>query len=705
MVYPIVTEIKDPDELFGALLTRVSENKNIDISALKKAYRIAAIAHMGQFRSSNVPYILHPLYVAYTVADLHMDTVTIVSALLHDTLEDTQLTYDKVSRLFSPKVADMVQALTKLEIIENDHLISDEKIYSENYRNLLCAVSKDIRVIIIKIADRLHNMETLQYIANEKKRKRIAKETLEVHVALSERIGLNTIKSRLQELVFKELYPKERQYILQKIDKVKQKTQSSIINIIERLQKCLSEKQVDYIKVDGREKTAFSAWEKTKSKKTNLEELSDIFAFRVTVKATEDCYKALYAIHSEYRAVHSELKDYISSPKSNGYQAIHTILHNKKGRIEVQIKTFEMHNIAGYGLAAHWRYKQQIESSNLVKHFNWINEVIRILQKSTLPEDILEGNALNVNYEQVYCYNKSGEIILLPQGSTALDYAFFIDKKTGLMCKSLFVNDQAADQSTKLTNGDKVEVIISEKVQASKLWLEVLKTEYAKDIIKDYFRNLEKSYANASLKEKNKYQHLLQNHNDILQSTKISKFIYTIHNFVSKIPISLSKILKPKQNSDFNDKQHTDINLRKKDFMLCELCMPLPNDKIIVSGNDNTIIHRIECINKNPQIKIIQNIDYDFSIQKTLYSELIIVLKNEIGALQAFLAIASHHSIMIESFQTLRSYDGFTECAIRLKMTNTKSFNKFWRQTEHLNSLHSITRCIKTAPNKKPLHN
>ena len=344
------------------LLEQVKVNPIIDTDLIQKAFEIAYEAHKGQYRASNEPYIIHPLEVAKIVADLNMDTSTIVTALLHDTIEDTSLTYKEIQNCFDEKIATMVQGISKLTTIESKNaILNSEEKKVEDYRSLMCAVSKDIRVLIVKLADRLHNMRTLHCIKDASKRRRIANETMDIHSALAERIGIHSFKNELQDLAFAELYPKDKLSIERQLNFIRKDGTSLVQNIINELKDALSEPDIGLIDITGREKKLCSIWRKIQNKKLSFENLSDVFAFRVIVEDVKSCYNVLCAIHSIDHMVPGGFKDYISTPKTNGYKSLHTIIIGpKNNRIEIQIRTDEMHKIAEFGVAAHWHYKQQI---------------------------------------------------------------------------------------------------------------------------------------------------------------------------------------------------------------------------------------------------------------------------------------------------------------------------------------------------------
>ena len=373
-----------------------------DVSRIEEAIDYAKTMHEGQTRSSGEPYYTHPVEVAGILAEMKMDPATLITAILHDTIEDTEATYESVEERFGTEVADLVDGVSKLTRIESK---TTEGKQAENFRKLLLAMSEDIRVLIVKLADRLHNMRTIDGIKKPEKRRRIALETLEIYVPLAERIGVHKIKGELEDLAFSELNPEARESITNRLSFLRKEGTDVVDQIIDELQKLFDEARIE-AEITGREKTRYSIWKKMQRKNVAFEQLSDIMAFRIVVKNIEQCYMVLGLIHSRYPSVPGRFKDYISTPKPNGYRSIHTtVMGPARQRIEIQIRTTEMHYQADMGVAAHWAYKEgKPPSYKDVKNYRWLRELLEILEQEQQPEDFWENTKLELFQDHVYVF-------------------------------------------------------------------------------------------------------------------------------------------------------------------------------------------------------------------------------------------------------------------------------------------------------------
>ena len=408
------------------LVERVkSYDPDADEEMLNRAYVYAMKAHGSQKRASGDPYFSHPVEVAYMLTDaLKLDTASIATALLHDTVEDTEATLEDIAKYFGKEVAGLVDGVTKLTRIETK---SENAKQAENFRKLLVAMSEDLRVLMVKLADRLHNMRTLKYIKTPEKRQRIARETLDIYATLAERIGVRKIKEELQDLAFAELYSEARESIMKRLDYLREQDKAIVGKTEKHLNKTLQEAGIANAAVVGREKRPYSIWKKMETKNVSFEQLSDIIAFRIITEAVPECYQVLGAIHSAYHTIPGHFKDYISTPKNNGYKSLHTaVIGPGQHRIEVQIRTKEMHDIAEYGVAAHWSYKQRRDYNKDGKQYRWIRELLEILEKSSNPEEFLEHTKLEMYHDQVFCFTPKGDIIALPRGATPVDFAYAV---------------------------------------------------------------------------------------------------------------------------------------------------------------------------------------------------------------------------------------------------------------------------------------
>ena len=466
-------------------------NPGLDPTPIESAIEYAKKMHEGQTRSSGEPYYTHPVEVAGILADMKMDIGTILTAILHDTIEDTPATYDDIKEKFGKDVADLVDGVSKLTRIESKTLEGKQ---AENFRKLLLAMSEDIRVLLVKLADRLHNMRTIDGIKKPEKRRRIALETLEIYAPLAERVGVHAIKSELEDLAFSVLNPEARESISNRLSFLRKEDSSVVDKIILELQKLLADSDI-VADISGREKTGYSIWKKMQRKNVAFEQLSDIMAFRIVVDTIEQCYIVLGLIHSRYHSVPGRFKDYISTPKPNGYRSIHTtVMGPARQRVEIQIRTQEMHYQADMGVAAHWAYKGgELPSLKDVKKYRWLRELLEILEQEQRPEDFWENTKLELFQDQVYAFTPKGDLIELPSGATPIDFAYAIHSDIGDKCVGAKINGRIAPLNSKLANGDQVEIITAKTQQPSPTWERFVVTGKARSHIRKFIRNQQRA--------------------------------------------------------------------------------------------------------------------------------------------------------------------------------------------------------------------
>jgi GTP pyrophosphokinase len=443
-----------------------SYNPYADEHLLNRAYIFALRAHGAQQRANGDPYFSHPLEVAGILADYKLDINTIVASLLHDTIEDTDITLDDITLFFGLDVARLVDGVTKLNRIE---LRSEHYTEAENFRKLVLAMSQDIRVLLVKLADRLHNMRTLSHIKDKPKRHRIARETLDIFVPLCERIGMRALKSELEDIAFAELQPHCRNFILQRLGIWRKQGEYLLPLIINDIRNTLLEHNL-VADLSGREKTPFSIWQKMRRHDRSFEQLSDIMAFRVIVDSVEECYRALGIIHSSYPVIPQRFKDYISVPKPNGYRSLHTdVIGPQNHRIEIQIRTHDMHEVAELGVAAHWQYKNNDKKVDASKYI-WLRNLLDILENAGSVGDFLENAKLQMYNEEILCFTPKGDLIALPCGATVLDFAYAVHSEVGDHCVGGKINGKIRTLRTILRNGDQVEVMTSLAQKPSPTW-------------------------------------------------------------------------------------------------------------------------------------------------------------------------------------------------------------------------------------------
>tara|TARA_B100000700_G_scaffold319805_1_gene415758 strand:+ start:22 stop:1770 length:1749 start_codon:yes stop_codon:yes gene_type:complete len=463
-----------------------SYNKFLNPETLSKAYDFALKAHKTQKRDEGVPYIVHPLAVADILSDLKLDSATIATGLLHDTIEDTEATYETIREEFGSEVADLVDGVTKISQFQKK---AGENSIAENFRKLILATSKDIRVLLVKIADRLHNMRTIKFVKDKDKQIRKAKETMEIYAPLADRMGMNRIRDELEDLSFQVLNNEARELIKKRLDEIKEDRTNSFKSISFDFTDLLNQNKIKS-EIFGREKTPFSIWRKIQKKRVSLEQITDIIGFRIILNTVEDCYKALGIFHSKYNCIPGKFKDYISSPKINKYQSLHTaIIGPNKRPIEIQIRTMPMHEFAERGVASHWKYKSSEKFNSLTwKEYDWLKDLVEILEKNQNPEHYFEYTKLQMFQENVFCFTPKGSIIKLPKDATPIDFAYAVHTKIGDSAIGCLINGREDQLQSNLKNGDIVEIITSKKVSPSLHWLPLTKTGKARAAIRRYWQ-------------------------------------------------------------------------------------------------------------------------------------------------------------------------------------------------------------------------
>jgi guanosine-3',5'-bis(diphosphate) 3'-pyrophosphohydrolase len=464
-----------------------SYNRFLNVDKVNKAFSFALEAHQNQKRDEGVPYIIHPVAVAKILTDLKLDSATITTGLLHDTIEDTKVTYESVKKEFGEEVANLVEGVTKISALENK-ASSDSK--AENFRKLILATSKDIRVLLVKLADRLHNMRTIQFLKDKDKSIRKAKETMEIYAPLADRMGMNRIRDELEDLSFSVLNKPARDLIIKRLEFIKNNRDDTFKSISLELIELLKANGIN-AKIAGREKTPFSIWRKIQNKKVSLEQLTDIIGFRVIVKTTEDCYKTLGVFHSKFSTIPGKFKDYISTPKINKYKSIHTsVIGPRKNRIEIQIRTPEMNEFAERGIAAHWKYKSSEKFSDLSwKEYDWLRDLVEIIETGNNPEHYYEFTKLQMFQENVFCFTPKGAVIKLPRLATPIDFAYAVHTKIGNSTISCSINGQESSLQNILKNGDMVTIVTSKNASPSLHWLSSAKTGKARAAIRRYWQD------------------------------------------------------------------------------------------------------------------------------------------------------------------------------------------------------------------------
>jgi GTP diphosphokinase / guanosine-3',5'-bis(diphosphate) 3'-diphosphatase len=466
-------------------------DKKADENVLNRAYVFSMRAHGAQTRASGDPYFTHPLEVAGICTDLRLDLATVVTALLHDTIEDTDVTFEDIEKSFGHEIAALVDGVTKLSKLE---LVSERTRDAENFRKFVLAMSNDLRVLLVKLADRLHNMRTLSHIPKREKRVRIAQETLDIYAPLAGRVGMQDVRDELEDLSFAELNPDARASILKRQEFLAAQRGDRTERIADELKRTLSLAGIDAW-VSGRLKQPFSIWRKMQEKSISFEQLADIMGFRVVVREAADCYRALGLLHTKWRTVPGRFKDYISLKKPNGYQSLHTtIVGPENARIEVQIRTFEMDAIAQRGVAAHWAYKERLGAAGEAQlPIDFLRKLADMARDGDAPEDVIENTKLELFQDQVFCFTPKGELISLPKGATPIDFAYAVHTDVGNQCVGARINGRDAPLRSVLANGDEVEIVRSRAQTPQPSWENLVVTGKARATIRRFIRNQQRA--------------------------------------------------------------------------------------------------------------------------------------------------------------------------------------------------------------------
>lgn len=583
-------------------------NPKTNVERIARAYEFGQKMHDGQFRHSGEPYFTHPVAVAAILTEQRLDDATIITALLHDTIEDTKANYGQVSELFGEEVAMLVDGVTKLT---NLQLSSRETKQAENFRKLFMAMSKDLRVILVKLADRLHNMRTIKAMRPEKQAVK-ARETMDIYAPLAGRMGMQWMREELEDLAFRVLNPEGRQSIIRRFITLQRETGDVIHRITGDMRHELDKAGIE-AEVFGRAKKPYSIWRKMQEKDQGFSRLSDIYGFRIITQSEEDCYRTLGAIHQRWRAVPGRFKDYISQPKSNGYRSIHTTVSGRDGkRVEVQIRTRQMHDVAETGVAAHWSYRDGVRTQNpfAVDPAKWIAGLTEQFDNEEDHEDFLEAVKLEMYSDQVFCFSPKGDVVKLPRGATPIDYAYAIHTRIGHACVGAKVDGIRVPLWTRLKNGQSVEVITAEGQTPQVSWLEIAVTGKAKTAIRRALREVDRerfiklghelarsAFEHVGRKATDKAldtaaKHLrLKNRDELL--ARLGSAELTAHDVVQAVYPDLA----PDQGDAIPPRRAV-IGLEPgQSFDRASCCQPLPGERIvgITYRGKGVVVHAIDC--------------------------------------------------------------------------------------------------------------
>lgn len=587
-----------------------------DIEQVWAAYRFSDMAHTGQLRKSGEPYITHPVSVACILAELHMDVPTLVAALLHDVVEDTGVTTQEVSERFGKQVAELVDGLSKLDKIK---FSTETEAQAENFRKMLLAMSQDVRVILVKLADRLHNMSTLGVMTPEKRR-RTARETLEIYAPIANRLGLNAIYQELEDLSFKHLYPMRYSVISKAILAARGNRKEVVGKILDAIRERLGEMHIE-AEVTGREKHLYSIYRKMTGKTVTFSQIYDIYGFRIIVKDLSSCYLALGVLHGLYKPIPGKFKDYIAIPKANGYQSLHTTLFGPFGTpIEVQIRSREMHNIADAGVAAHWLYKTTDAHLTELQQqtHQWLQRLLDIQSESTDSLEFLEHFKVDLFPDEVYVFTPKGKIMALPKGATAVDFAYAVHTDIGNRCVAVKINQELAPLRTELHNGDHVEIITAAHAHPNPAWLNYVATGKARAHIRHFLKSLQTTES-AHLGERLLNQALRALHADVAKiddthwqkllrdyGAKNKEEILTDIGLGKRLNVMVAhQLLAMSEEQGERHAKHTNkplgtITIRGSEGMavqFAQCCRPIPGDPILgfINKDKGLVIHTHDC--------------------------------------------------------------------------------------------------------------
>lgn len=602
--------------MVDVLIQKIKENCiNVDLDVINKAFNLAFEAHKEQKRESGEPYIIHPIDVAIILAELGMDTSTIVAGLLHDVIEDTDYTYEDIKEIFSEEVANLVSGVTKITKMEYK---SKEEQQADNFRKMLLAMANDIRVIIIKLADRLHNMRTLKYMSKEKQ-KRISKETLDIYSPIAHRLGISKVKWELEDLCFRYLHEEEYYDLVNQIAEKRVERETYIAKTIEDLYGKLEEAGIDS-DIDGRPKHFYSIYRKMITKNKSIEQIFDLTAIRILVNSVKDCYEVLGIVHTIYKPIPGRFKDYIAMPKPNMYQSLHTTVIGPQGKtFEIQIRTFEMHKTAEYGIAAHWKYKEGDASDSKEKSFEnklvWLRDMLEWQKETSDAEEFMEGFKINLFTDEIFLFTPKGVVIDLPNGATPIDFAYRIHTDIGNKCVGAKVNGKIVPLDYQLKTGQIVEILTSNSSKGPNMdWLNIAKSNQAKSKIRAWFKKAKKEENITKGKEVFERELKKQgvHYADIAKGESYDKFIkrYNINCMDDLyalvglgVIIASSFIFKLKEESLAKDEKTKEESLNKaieESISKAEKRKKENNYGVTVKGENNLMVRFAKCCNPVP---------------------------------------------------------------------------------------------------------
>ena len=720
------------------LLEKIRENcTNVDLNIVKKAYNLAFEAHKEHKRESGEPYIIHPIEVATILAELGMDTSTIVAGLLHDVIEDTDYTYEDIKNIFSEEIANLVSGVTKITKMEYK---SKEEQQADNFRKMLLAMANDIRVIIIKLADRLHNMRTLKYMSKEKQKK-TAKETLDIYAPLAHRLGISKVKWELEDLCFRYLHEEEYYDLVKQIAEKRVERETYIAKTIKDLYEKLDEAGIDS-DIDGRPKHFYSIYRKMVTKNKSIEQIFDLTAIRILVNSVKDCYEVLGVVHTIYKPIPGRFKDYIAMPKPNMYQSLHTTVIGPQGKtFEIQIRTFEMHKTAEYGIAAHWKYKEGDSGDNKEKSFEnklvWLRDMLEWQKETSDAEEFMEGFKINLFTDEIFLFTPKGVVIDLPNGATPIDFAYRIHTDVGNKCVGAKVNGKIVPLDYKLKTGQIVEILTSNNSKGPNMdWLSIAKSNQAKSKIRAWFKKAKKEENINKGKElfEKELKKQAVHYADIAKGETYEKFIkrYNVNSmedlyalvglgavvassFIAKlkeenlskddkshvenlskaIEENISKNAKKRKESNFGITVKGEDNLMVR-FAKC--CNPVPGDDVLgyITKGRGVSVHRKDCSNLKNLIKEdgdkVVEVAWGTAKGMAYMAEIQVKADDRSGVLADIMNIIMESKLPLNALNAKSAKGNLAYVNIKIKIDTIEQLKELMRKIRKLNGVMDVYR-------------
>ncbi|MDR3595761.1 bifunctional (p)ppGpp synthetase/guanosine-3',5'-bis(diphosphate) 3'-pyrophosphohydrolase [Clostridium sp.] len=734
--------------MIDKLLEKINNNcNNVDVDMIKKAYYFAEEAHKEQKRQSGEPYIIHPIAVSEILAELGMDTNTIVAGLLHDVIEDTDCSHEKIVEIFNEEIADLIEGVTKLTRLGEMEYKTKEEQQADNVRKMLLAMAKDIRVIIIKLADRLHNMRTLKFMT-EKKQKNKAKETLDIYAPLAHRLGMSKIKWELEDLCFRYLHDKEYYELVDSIAEKRVERETYIKDIVSDLYQKLQAAGIES-DIDGRPKHFYSIYKKMVNKNKSIEQIFDLTAIRILVNSVKDCYGVLGIVHTIYRPIPGRFKDYIAMPKPNMYQSLHTTVIGPQGKtFEIQIRTFEMHKTAEYGIAAHWKYKEgdsskgEDKQKDFEKKLVWLRDMLEWQKETSDAEEFIEGFKVDLFSDEVFVFTPKGVVINLCSKATPIDFAYRIHTDVGNKCVGAKVNGKIVSLDYTLKTGEIVEILTSPNAKGPNMdWLNIAKSNQSKSKIKLWFKKAKKeenilkgkellekelkkqSVHYADIAKGEFYEKLIKRYNihsmeDLYALIGIGGF--SVSTLIVRLKedngIGIDKASKEKENKEILSKNIEEqiaktsrqaepnsygITVKGESNLMirfAKCCSPVPGDEILgyITKGRGVSVHRKDCSNLQSLIDTdaerVVEVNWGSSKGTAYFAEIEVQAEDRDGLLADIMSVITELKLQLSAVNANLAKQGFALINVKLKITSVDSLKDLMKKIKRLKGVTDVYR-------------